>query len=242
MVSPVRLRDAEDDRPAAELETMRLPSPMTVLRGGLARALRRSGSAPVGMLGDLMASDDPQEQADLIEAIFRASPDLRWIETAARDVGLRANPGAGMHPVELRADLPAGVAFTVLHAGNPIHRVNQALATALDRVFRTGEADVGVWRRIARAAVLVLHRRAPETLREDLDLLRQGEYSDRVEHLETLVDWATRRRKGSIREVPEPPPDCLETVGGEDPSASERAALDYLRWAGFIDVADDVEG
>jgi hypothetical protein len=123
----------------------------------------------------------------------------------------------------------------------PASAVRQCLAVSVERCCaRSGATDGWDWSRLARAAALVLARRARSELDAELLATRLEGDARRRALLEELVGWAESRRAPSAVPPPSSLRECLELVAGRDADRAERALHELLAYSGFVGVSAEL--
>lgn len=231
---------AEDD----DLDTMRLPTRKLTMKIELAAALRRSASPSLALLGEVLKAEELDEKVGLLRGLVAAGADLRLVETAVQDVALSEHlvPEFGRVPFE-RLDVSDGVHawLVVFHPAAPPHVLRQCLVVAVERACLPGaeQADHD-WPRLARAAILVLVRRARAELDAEVLATRLEADARRLAFLERAVAWAEARRPSPAPRLSVPVQTCLELVAGDDAEVAERAAHELLAHCGFVGLSGEV--
>ncbi|MBN1527499.1 MAG: hypothetical protein JW895_00440 [Thermoleophilaceae bacterium] len=231
---------ADDD----DLDTMRLPTRKLAVKVDLTEALRRSASPPLALLGEVMHADELDDKLGLLRGLVASGADLRLVETAVQDVALSEHmvPGFARVPFE-RLDVSDGVhaCVVVFHPAVPPHLVRQCLVVAVERACLPGAAQEKYdWPRLARAAALVLARRARAELDAEVLATRLEADARRLAFVEELVAWAGSKRPSPAPRLSVPVAACLELVGGDDAEAAERAAYELLAHCGFVAISGDL--
>lgn len=231
---------AEDD----DLDTMRLPTRKLTMKVELAAALRRSASPSLALLGEVLKAEELDEKLGLLRGLVAAGADLRLVETAVQDVALSEHlvPEFGRVPFE-RLDVSDGVHawLVVFHPAAPPHVVRQCLVVAVERACLPEAArDRYDWQRLARAATLVLARRARPELDAELLATRLEADAGRLAFLERAVAWAEARRPSPTPRLSVAVETCLELVAGADAEVAERVACELLAHCGFVGLAGEV--
>lgn len=227
-----------------EIDTMRLPTRKAALQAGLAAALVRAVSPRLALLGELMRAADFEAKFTLLRRLLGDGTDLRLVEAAVQDVALAEQMAAGFERVRIeRLDVedPAQACIVVFHPGAPAPTVRQCLAVSVERCCaRSAPTGTWDWSRLARAAALVLARRARSELDAELLATRLEGDARRLALLEELVGWAESRRAPSAVRPPVSLRECLEFVAGRDPDRAERALYELLTYSGFVGISGEV--
>ena len=228
---------AEDD----DLDTMRLPTRKLALKADLAAALRRSASPPLVMLGEVMRANELDAKLGLLRGLLVSGADLRLIETAVQDVALCEQMEPGFERVRFERLEPSDwvhAHLVVFHPASPPHVVRQCLAAAVQKACSPsgGAGDPG-WYRLARAAALVLARRARQELDAELLATRLEGEATKPAFLTDLVEWAAAQQPSTAPRLALPLGDCLDLIAGEDLAVAEQAAFELLAHCGFVSVA-----
>ncbi len=227
------------------LDTMRLPTEKQALKEELAHSLRHARSAVLSTLGYLMASDEFGRKCHLLEGLVDQDADVRLVEAAVRDLHLCEQTVNGFPAVDfsrLCLSDPVDAGIAVFHPASSPYLVEQCLNVALLRqtdALATGK--VRLWRDIVKAAVLLLHRRAPELLDGVLDDLLFDQGSSRLALLRRLIDWAAGKSRTAPRRSQQPIDEYLQVIEGEDAAAAEKAAFELMADGGFVSISTELD-
>jgi hypothetical protein len=196
-------------------------------------------------LGELLGSDDYGRKIYLLERLVDGDADVRLVDAAVRDFDLCGQTVQGFMSVDFSSlclsDL-VHAAIAVFHPASSPYLVEQCLTIAIER---QGDAlppgKVRLWRQIVKAAVLRLHRRAPEVLDEVLDDLLFEQDSSKLTLLRRFVEWAAAKEKAAPRQPERPIDEYLRAVAGEDPDVAERAAVELMVIGGFVYMSAELD-
>jgi hypothetical protein len=221
-----------------DLDSLRLPTVKLVLKESLTPALLALVAPPLATLGEIMDSDDFGRKIYLLGQLLDHGADIRLVEAAVRDVELCEHTVPGFMRVvfpDLTLNDPVHTCLVVFHPSSPPYLVNQCLAIALEH------ADAYPWRDLARAAALVLCRRARSLIDDDFEALASEGDPRRLQQLRALVGWADARKPQLPPELQAPVETYLEVVGRRNPQAAEQAVLELMTHCGFISLAAELD-
>ncbi|MBN1773752.1 MAG: hypothetical protein JXB32_20995 [Deltaproteobacteria bacterium] len=232
-----RSDEAEDD-----LDTMRLPTVRQAAKEELALALRQTPHPALSTLGELLGSDDDARKIEYLERLIAAEADICLIEAAVRDLDLCEQTVPGFAPTDFAAlclSDPVDASIAVFHPGSSPYLVHRSLTVALDRRRdRLPPGQARLWPALVAAAVVNLHRRAPELLRETLEDLETLGDDETLAFVRRLADRAAARPRSAPPDPDDPTDECLRLVGAADRRNAETAALRLLTRYGFVWVTE----
>ncbi len=220
------------------LDTLRLPTVKVVLKEKLTPALLALVAPPLATLGEIMDSDDFGRKIYLLGQLLADGADIRLIEAAVRDVELCEQTVDGFMRVvfpELTLTEPVHASVAVFHPSSPPYLINQCLAIALDH------PDAYPWHELARAATLVLSRRARSLIDDDIEALSCEDDPRKLLRLRALAEWAETRKPRLPPELQAPVETYLEVVGRRNPQAAEQAVLELMTHCGFVSLAAELD-
>ncbi len=235
-VQPMPRSDEQDD-----LDTMRLPTVRQAAKEELARALRRTPHPMLCTLGELLGDDDGARKIALLERLIEADADVCLIEAAVRDLDLCEQTVLGFAPTDFGglclSDL-VDASIAIFHPASSPYLVHHCLTVALDRRNdRLPPGQVRLWQALVEAAVVTLHRRAPELLHETIEDLEIVGDADGLATVRLLADRAATRPRSAPTDPGHPLDDCLRRVGCDDRRGAESATRELLTRYGFVWIA-----
>ncbi|NMC71441.1 MAG: hypothetical protein GYA57_15430 [Myxococcales bacterium] len=241
LAAEVRLQPREAGPAPAELDTLRLPSMKLVVKESLAAALRRAQDPALVALGESMSAETPGRKLECLRRLLELEADVRLIEAAVRELELCEGAVRGFPRVvfdDLSLDMPAHAVLAVFHPGTPLYLVNQCLAIAFEARSESSAApERRWWDLVLRAATVVLRRRAPALLEENLAVMECGESREAAAALQGLVDWATKLGPAPQAAEASPLEKYLRVIAGRDAAEAAEAAFAVLAWYGFIGLS-----
>jgi hypothetical protein len=196
-------------------------------------------------LGQLMASDDYGRKTYLLERLVEGDADTPLVEAAVRDFDFCHQMVQGFVSIDLSSlclsDL-VQASIAVFHPASSPQLVGQCLVVGMARQFAGWPAGkIRLSRQLDKAAVLRLHRRAPEALDEILDDMLFDEDPSRMTSFERLVDWAAAKKPPARRQPEKPIDEYLRAVAREDPDVAERVAVELMAIGGFVCISLELD-
>lgn len=234
LAGELRLRFSDDDRPAHELETARLPSLKAVMRQSLKDAFRQSPSPVLALLGGLMETTEPFDKREQLSRLLALDADVRFLDAAVRDLAFMEQTERDFPPTEfdrLVLDDPLGAALAVFHPACPLPIVLRALVVAFERQFSAG-TPLGRrrWQELACASAVVVFRTDREQLGEGF-VTAAGLQADpeRSARFRSLVEWAEKHATPERKPLSGPAGEYLKRITGGPTAEAEQAAVELLR-------------
>jgi hypothetical protein len=245
LAAAIQVRPSPENEERDDLDTMRLPPARQALKRELAGALCRMPSPTFSTLGQLMASNDFDRKTYFLERLVEGDADTPLVEAAVRDFDFCHQAVQGFMSVDFSSlclsDL-VQASIAVFHPASPPELVGQCLVVGTARQLAGWPAGkIRLSHHLDKAAVLRLHRRAPEALDEILDDMLFDEDPSRMTSLRRLVDWAAARKRPAPRQPQRPIDRYLGDIAAEDSDAARRAAIELLAIGGFICISGELD-
>lgn len=233
-VDPIISNGEIDRSPTIPLGITCQPALEIEQTAALGRALKASSNPHLQTFGELIEAKALDERMIFLEQMVRREADVRLIEAATKFMGL-------YHPMmeleKLDLNVPAQAFLAVFHPQAPAHLLESDFTNALQKACTI---QISIWRTIAKSALLIMlqaegGKNALLELANTYSLCGEKLIS---ELLGKMIFWGKMKIKKPPLESFAPAGDCLGIISGPDEKAGLRAALEYLRYYGFIRIAD----
>jgi hypothetical protein len=200
----------------------------------LGQALKASSHPHLQMLGGLLEAKILDERRIFFGQLVKRRAGLRLIEAAARIICLY-NPMMGFENLDLND--PPSAFLAVFHPQTPVPIQYCNFANAFEKARGTPEE---IWTSITKSALLVLLKceEGRRSLKELADHYSLSDDQFIYKLLQDLLAWGRRKVGAPVLEPSPPAADCLAAISGQNENEAIKAALEFLRFYGFIRISD----